>query len=204
MDSKKLVVLISLLILSTVFAQDGIVIQSDKLTYEWEYYKFDFSNGLTIYLPVLKDRTDFLAQKLEIDRDSETGKFLFRYTYRIKNQLYLFLIATRGVVPGLEEKSGDDLKEIIKEKITEVSTALVADGFASLGGHESTLTNVTSGMSEVISVPRYFTNNSEFIFYHCDGYKRKTLKKGENNEASEDEIKNNVEYIIKNLTWKSD
>ncbi|MFA5804771.1 MAG: hypothetical protein WC879_09000 [Melioribacteraceae bacterium] len=198
---KKIFGLFYLLILSTiVFAQEGEFVKSEILPAEWEYYRFEFSNGLICNLPVLKERTDFLAQKLQLE--TEENKFIFRFTYQHKNQLYLFLIATRGVIPGIKDKRGEELKNILEKQIGDIYATITADGFRALrDGNVTSLTNVTSDMSEVVSVPRYFTNNDEFIFFTCKGYQKKALRKGQDNSA---EVRTNVDIVIKYFSWNAD
>ncbi|GEM_PF-5859365 len=196
---KKIFGLFHLLFLSAiVFAQEGEFVKSEKLPAEWEYYRFEFSNGLIFNLPVLKERTDFLAQKFQLK--TEYDKFIFQFTYQYKNQLYLFLIATRGVIPGIEEKRGEELEKIVEKQIDDIYLTNMEDGFRALmEKNETSLKRVSSDMSEIVSVPKYFLNNDEFIYFDCKGYQKKALRKGQDNST---EVRTNVDIVIKYLSWK--
>lgn len=195
----KIIITITFLFFHISFAQEGKFTQGEKLPAKWEYYQFDFSNDLTFFLPVLKERTEFLAQKLQLDGEEE--KFIYRFTYRYKNQLYKFLIATRGIILGSGKKEGAELTSFLEMQIKEVSIALTADGLKGLMDNNPSLTDVTSDMTEVELVPRYFFNRDEFIFFECSGYQKKALRKGQDNI---EEIKANLNFITNNLYYNVD
>jgi hypothetical protein len=152
-------------------------------------------DSVTVSLPVLKRRINFLAEKCTLDLPEEAGKYIWRYSYKSNYQTYISLIAFRGVIPGISGKNENELEKIIKKEFTVVLLGVMAQQLAGLSGEKNALKDLTYKMSDAAIETKYFINNSTLILLDFTGsQKKEDLQKGKDYS---NEIKKNIEVIAK-------
>jgi len=201
----KKILLFVLLPFTLCFAQEGKVVQSEKLSADWEYYKSWMNiNGYYLKYPVQKNRTGFLTEKYVSDMSSERDNFLYRYTYRFKNQLYEFIVAKRGTISEevlRNELTRDGAREEQETKLKEILKTAEQRGEMRL---KKSLVYVKFGMSAVIARTRYRilkdanAKVSYMVIYILRGYQ----KESGSSEETRKEIIKNSEYIMKNVDFE--
>jgi len=192
-NMKKRIFLLLMFFLIQSFAQDEKFIQSKRLPSGWEYYQITLMNSIAISLPVLKVRTDFLAEKCTLDLPEEAGKYIWRYSFKSNNQSYIYLIAYRGAIRGISDKNENELEKIIKKEFTVVLLGEMAQQLAGVNGEKNSLKDLTYKMDNAASETKYYiNNNSLFLLDFTGSQKKEDLQNGKDYSS---EIEKNIAVI---------
>lgn len=191
------------LLVTTMYAQQGNFVASEKLSPGWEFAEIYMENdwgGWVLNFPVLIDREDFSFEYFESPVKEEEKKFLYRFTYKYKNQFYEFILAVRGVISDKVVKDNEKREVVFDEQENKLNTIIKTALQRGKTGLDESLIPVKAGLYEVVSESERFIKYNSYmedayvIIFQFRGYHRPIRT-----EDSEGEVKKKIKYIMQNV-----